>query len=122
MWSFDVKDQQMFQQYAQGNIDQNQAKGFVQQFVQKAPPDEQQQIFQQDFAQMSPDQRAQLAKEFPSEYHVDPNNPASMAMGMTRMKQEHPDMLHRILDHPVWLGTAVALASMIAKRVLQHHH
>lgn len=130
MWPFEATNQQMYQKYAQayeqgnlGNIiDQNQAKADVQKFVQNAPPDVQQQVFQENFAKMAPDQRAQLATLFPPEYHVDPNNPTSMAMGMTRMRQEHPDVLHRILDHPIWLGTVVSLVGLIAKHMLQHRH
>ena len=128
MWPFDANNQQTYQKFAQafeqGNfssIDQNEAKGHVQQFVQKAPPEVQQQVFQQHFAQLPPDQRAQLAQMFPPEYHVDPNNPAAMAQAMTRAGQERPDVLQRILDHPILLATTVALAGLIAKHMLEHH-
>ena len=127
MWPFDENNQQMYQKYAQAyeqgnysNIDKNQAREHVQQFVQNAPPDVQQRIFQQHFAQLPLDQRAQMATMFPSEYHVDPNNPASMAQGMTRLKQERPDMLQRILDHPILLATSVGVAALIAKHMLEH--
>src|SRR6266571_3978831 len=53
MWPFDPNKQQMYQQYAQAyntgnysNIDPNEAREQLQQFVQNAPPDEQRQVFQ----------------------------------------------------------------------------
>jgi hypothetical protein len=129
MWPFDTNNQQMYQKYAQAydrgdysSIDRNEAKGHVQQFVQNAPPDEQRRVFEQHLAQLPPDQRAQLAQMFPPEYHVDPNNPAAMAQSMVRLKQEHPDVLQRILDHPILLATTVALAGLIAKHMLEHSH
>jgi hypothetical protein len=124
MWSLDAASQQRLQQYAKGDaskIDKNQEKEDVQKFVQNASPDVQQEVFKEHFAQIPADQRAQLATMFPPDYHVDPNNPASMAMGMTRAGREHPEVLHRILDHPIWLGTMVALLTMIARRILTHH-
>jgi hypothetical protein len=127
MWPFDANNQQMYQKYAQvydqknySGIDQNEAKGHVQQFVQNAPPEVQQRVFQQHFAQMSPEQRAQLAQMFPPEYGVDPDNPASMAQGMARLRRERPDVLQRIVNHPVLLATSVGLAALIAKHMLEH--
>lgn len=127
MWPFDQNNLQMYQKYVQAyeqgnysNIDKNEVKGHVQQFVQNAPPDVQQRVFQQHFAQLAPDQRAQLAQMFPPEYHIDPNNPEAMAQGMTRLKQEHPDVLQRILDHPILLATMVGLAGLIAKHMMEH--
>jgi hypothetical protein len=69
---------------------------------------------------MSPEQRAQLAQMFPPEYGVDPDNPASMAQGMARLRQERPDVLQRIVNHPVLLATSVGLAALIAKHMLEH--
>lgn len=127
MWPFDPNKQEMYQRYAQagqtGNystIDRNEAQGQLQQFVQNAPPDVQKQVFQQHFAQMPPDQRAQLAQQFPPEYGVNPNDPASMAQGMARLSQEHPDVLQRILAHPVLLAGTVGLAAIIARHMLEH--
>ena len=127
MWPFDPNKQQMYQQYAQAyntgdfsNIDPNEAQGQLQQFVQNAPPDVQQQVFQQHFAQMPSDQRAQLAQQFPPEYGVNPNDPASMAQGMARASQERPDVVQGILAHPVLLAGAVGLAALVAKHMLEH--
>ena len=123
--AFDPNQQDQYQRYAQAydsgdysNIDPNAAQGQVQQFVQNAPPDEQQEVFQQHFGQLSPDQAAQLAQEFPPEYGVDPNDPASMAQGMARASQERPDVAQRILAHPVLLAVSVGLAALIAKHML----
>jgi len=127
MWPFDTNNQHTYQTYVQAyeqgdysNIDQNQVRGHVRQFVQNAPPDVQERIFQQHFAELSPEQRAQIVQMFPSEYQVDPNNPAAMAQSMTRLKQEHHDVLQRILDHPILLAATVGLAGLIAKHMLEH--
>lgn len=125
MWPFDSSKQEMYQRYAQasttGNystIDPNEVRGHLQQFVQNAPPNEQQEVFQQHFSQMSPDQRAQLAQQFPPEYRVNPNDPASMAQGMARVSRERPDVAQRIVAHPVLLATSVGLAALVAKHML----
>ncbi len=127
MWPFDPNKQEMYQRYAQAyqtgnynNIDPNEARGQLQQFVQNAPPEVQQQVFQEHFAQLPPQQRAQLAQEFPPEYRVNPNDPNSMAQGMARMSREHPDGLQRILNHPVLLAGSVGLAAIVAKHMLEN--
>lgn len=126
MWPFDQNKQDMYQRYAQAyntgdysSIDPNEAQGQLQQFVQNAPPNELQEVFQQHFAQMSPDQRAQLAQEFPPEYGVNPNDPSSMARGMARAKQERPDVAQRVLAHPVLLAGSVGLAALVARHMLE---
>lgn len=125
MWPFDPNKQQMYQMYAQAHstgdyssIDPNEAQGQLQQFVQNAPPDAQQQVFQQHFSQMSPDQRAQLAQQFPPEYGMNPNDPASMAQGMARTSRERPDVAQRVLAHPVLLAGTIGLAALVAKHML----
>jgi hypothetical protein len=125
MWPFDPNKQDLYQKYAQAHttgdyskIDPHEAQGQLQQFVRNAPPNEQEEVFQRHFAQMSPDQRAQLAREFPPEYRVNPNDPASMAKAMARASQERPDLAQRILAHPVLLATGVALAAIIARHML----
>jgi len=125
MWPFDPKKQETYQRYAQAYdsgdysyIDPNEAQGHLQQFVQNAPPNVQQEVFQQHFSQMSPDQRAQLAQQFPPEYGVDPNDPASMAQGMARASQEKPDVAQRIVAHPVLLAASIGLAALVAKHML----
>ncbi len=125
MWPFDPNKQDLYQKYAQASttgdyskIDPNEAHSQLQQFVQNAPPNEQQEVFQRHFAQMPPEQRAQLAREFPPEYGVNPNDPASMAKGMARASRERPDLAQRILAHPVLLATGVGLAALIAKHML----
>ena len=125
MWPFDPNKRQMYDKYAQAyetgdysNIDQNEAMGQLQQFVQNAPPNEQQEVFQRHFAQMSPDQRAQVAQMFPPEYGVNPNDPTSVAQGMARASQERPDVAQRMLAHPVLLAGSVGLAALVARHML----
>ena len=127
MWPFDSNKQQMYERYAQaydtrdyGNIDRNEAQDHLQQFAQDAPPHVQERVFHQHFARMSPDQRAELAQQFPPEYGVNTNDPASMAQVMARLGQERPDMLQRLLNHPVLLAGTVGLAALIAKHMLEH--
>jgi hypothetical protein len=125
MWPFDPSKEPVYQDYARAydtgdynNLDPNDAQGHLQQFVQNAPPQEQHQIFRQHFSQMSPDQRAQIAQHLPPEYSVNPNDPASVAWGMTRASQERPDVAQRILAHPLLLAGSVGLAALIAKHML----
>ena len=103
MWPFDQNNQQTYQQYSQayqnGNynsIDQNQAMGNMQQFMQNAPATTQQQVYQQHFEQMPYDQRAQFAQQMPQEYGADPNNPQGMAQSFHQMGQEQPGMLSQM--------------------------
>lgn len=123
--SFNPNTQDTYQRYAQAydsgdysNLDANEAQGQIQQFIQNAPPNEQQEIFQRHFSQMSPEERAQLAQEFPPEYGVDPNNPGSMAQGMARASQERPDVAQRLMSHPVLLAGSVGLAALVARHML----
>ena len=127
MWPFDPNKQDMYQRYAQAydsgdasNIDTNEAQGQLQQFVQNAPPDQQQAIFQEHFSQLSPDERAQLSQQFPPEYGVDPNDSSSLAQGMARASQERPDVAQRILSHPLLIAGAAGLAAIVAKRMLEN--
>jgi hypothetical protein len=125
MWPFDPNKQDLYQKYAQAyktgdysKIDPNEAQEQLHQFVRNAPPNEQEEVFQKHFAQMSPEQRAQLAHEFPPEYGANPNDPASMARAMARASREKPDLAQRILAHPVLLAAGVGLAALIAKHML----
>ncbi len=127
MWPFDQNNQGMYQQYAQaydnGNyngFDHNQVMGHIQQFMQSAPPDMQQQVYQQHFAQMPFEQRAFVAQQVP-QYGMNPNDPWSMAQGFMRMGQEQPNMLQRIFSHPVMMGAGVALAGLVAKHMMERH-
>ena len=126
MWPFDANNQQMYEKYAQAsntgdysNIDPNEARRNVQQFIQNAPPEEQRQAFQQHFSQMPLDQRVQIAQQFPPEYGVNPDDPASMAQGIARASRERPDAAQRILAHPVLLAGSAGLASLVARRMLE---
>jgi hypothetical protein len=128
MWPFDQNNQQMYQQYAQaynnGNysgFDPYQSFGHVQRFMQGAPYDMQQQIYQQHFEQMPYEQRALLAQRVPPQYGMDINNPASMAQSLALMGQQQPGLLHHIFNHPILLGSGIALAALIAKHVIAHH-
>jgi hypothetical protein len=127
MWPFDPNKQHVYQRYAQAyetgddsNLDRNEAAMHLQQFTQNAPPDVQQRVFQQHFAQMPSDQRAQLAQQLPPEYAVNPNDPTSMAQNMARLSQERPDVLQRLLNHPVLLAGSVGLAALVARHMLHH--
>src|SRR5579859_3346489 len=128
MWPFNQYNQPIYQQYASaydtGNysgFDQNQVFGHIQQFMQGAPFDLQQNVYQQHFAQMPYQQRAFLAQQIPPQYGMDPNNPYAMAQGFTRFGQEQPGMLAQLLSHPLLLGSGVVLAGLIAKHVLAHN-
>ncbi len=125
MWPFDPNKQQMYQQYAQAAqsgdysaINPQEAQTNMQQFVQNAPPEQIQQVFAQHFASMPPQQRAQIAQQFPPEYGVNPNDPDSMARGMARAKQERPDVLQSIVSHPVLVAGAAGIAALVAKHML----
>lgn len=127
MWPFDENNRGTYQQYAQGydtgnygGIDPNQASGYIQQFLQGAPADMQQRVYQQHFEQMPYEQRAFIAQQVP-QYGMDPNNPFSMSQGMFRLGQEQPGMVQRLFSHPMLLGGSVALAGLIAKHMLDHH-
>ena len=129
MWPFDQNNQQMYQQYAQaydtGNftgLDHHHALGWLQQFITGAPPDMQQQIYQQHFAQMPYDQRVFLAQQVPPQYGMNPNDPWSMSQGFMRLGQEQPHLLRQIFSHPFLMGAGVALAGLVAKHMLDHHH
>jgi hypothetical protein len=126
MWPFDPNKQEMYQRYAQAyntgnysNIDQNEAREQLQQFVRNAPPNEQQEVFRQHFSQMSPNERAQIAQQLPPEYGANPNDPASLAQAMARASRERPDVAQRILAHPVLLAGSVFLAALVARHMLE---
>jgi hypothetical protein len=128
MWPFDQNNQQVYQQYAQaydmGNyngFDPYQAMGHIQQFMQYAPWDMQQNIYQQHFAQMPYEQRFAIAQQVPPQYGMNPNDPFSMAQGFARLGQERPDILAGIFRHPLLLGGSVVLAGLIAKHMIAHH-
>ncbi|GLV57308.1 hypothetical protein KDH_41440 [Dictyobacter sp. S3.2.2.5] len=127
MWPFDQNQHQVYQQYAQaydtGNFsgfDPMQAINHLRQFIQGAPPEMQQNIYQQHFDQMPYEQRAILAQQMPPQYGVDPGNSWSMAQGLMRMGQEQPHLLQQIFSHPLLMGSAVALTALVAKHMLAH--
>jgi hypothetical protein len=129
MWPFDQNNQQMYQQYAQAydtnnyySIDNNQIWGHLFQFMQGAPMDMQQRVYQQHFDQMPYEQRVALAQQMPQGYYMDPNDSWSMAQSFHRLGQEQPNMLQRIMGHPLLTGAALGLVGLIAKHALGHHH
>jgi hypothetical protein len=129
MWPFDQNNQQMYQQYAQGyqtgnysGIDNNQVWSNLMQFMQGAPSDMQQSIYQQHFEQMPFEQRTLLAQQMPQGYYMDPNDTWSMAQTFHRLGQEQPGILQRILGHPLLTGAALGLVGLIARHALSHHH
>ena len=128
MWPFDRNNHAVYQEYAQaydtGNyagINHQQAFGHLQQFMQNAPTDFQQQVYQQHFSQLPYEHRALLAQQLPPEYYADPNDPWSLAQSFTRLGQEQPHLLQRVLSHPILLGGMVGLTALIAKHALAHH-
>ena len=128
MWPFDASNQQMYQKYAQAynsgnynNIDPNEAASQLQAFLRNAPPDVQQRILQEHFNTMPEGQRATLAQQIPPEYGVNPNDPASMAQGFQRATRERPELLSKIVAHPVLTAGAVGLTALIAKHMLEEH-
>jgi hypothetical protein len=128
MWPFDQNNQQVYQQYAQaydtgnyGGFDPYQALGHITQFMQGAPMDMQQRVYQQHFEQMPYEQRAALAQQMPQEYYADPNDTYGLSQNFLRLGRERPDMLQRIFSHPLLTGAAIGLAALIAKHMLSHH-
>jgi hypothetical protein len=128
MWPFDDNRQQVYQQYAQaydnGNFngfDPSQAIGQLGQFIQGAPPQLQQNVFQQHFQQMPYEHRMLFAQQMPPQYGVNPNDPASMAQGLFRLGQEQPNLLQRVFSHPILMGSAVVLTGLVAKHMIAHH-
>lgn len=128
MWPFDANNQQMYQKYAQAynsgnynNIEPNEAASQLQAFLRNAPPDVQQRILQEHFNTMPEGQRATLAQQIPPEYGVNPNDPASMAQGFQRAARERPELLSKIVAHPVLTAGAVGLTALIAKHMLEEH-
>lgn len=129
MWPFDQNNHHIYQQYAQaydtGNyygIDPYQTWGHLGQFMQSAPMDMQQQIYQQHFAQMPYEQRAVFAQQMPPQYYADPNDPYGLSQSLLRLGQEQPHLLQQIFSHPLLLGAGLGLAGLVAKHVLSHHH
>ncbi len=128
MWPFDTNNQQIYQQYAQaydsGNyshFEPHQVLSHLQQFMQSAPIEMQQHIYQQHFDQMPYEQRTLLMEQFPPEYSMDANNPLSMSQSFLRMGQEQPQLFQRIFSHPAMLGGAMALTALVGKRMLESH-
>jgi len=127
MYPFDQNNQQVYQQYAQANdsgdysgIDPNEAAGHVQQFMQNAPPEMQQQVYQQHFEQMPMDQRQQFAQQLPPQYQqqMDPTNPQMMAQGFQQIGQQQPGMLQSLMGSGGGLGGMAGLAGLVAKHML----
>src|SRR5450755_3017061 len=128
MWPFDQNNQQMYQQYAQGyqtgnysGIDNNQVWGNLLQFMRGAPSDMQQRIYQQHFEQMPFEQRTLLAQQMPQGYYMDPNDTWSMAQSFHRLGQEQPNMIQRVMSHPLLTGAALGLVGLVAKHAIDHH-
>lgn len=129
MWPFDQNNQQMYQQYAQGydsgnynGVDNNQMWGHLLQFMQGAPMDMQHRVYQQHFEQMPYEQRVVLAQQMPPGYSMDPNDTWSMAQSFHRLGQEQPNMLQRVMSHPLLAGGALGLVGLIAKHAIAQHH
>src|ERR1700676_2134811 len=97
MWPFDQNNQNYYQQYAQaynsGNyygIDPNQALGHLGQFMQGAPFEVQQPLYQQHFQQMPFEQRVAFAQQLPPQYYADPNDPYALSQSFLRVGREQP--------------------------------
>ncbi len=133
MWPFDQNNQQMYEQYSQAHqagdyssIDPNQAMGSMQQFMQNAPSDTQQQVYQQHFEQMPYEQRSHFAQQMPQGYGVDPNDPQGMAQGFQQMGQQQPGMLSQIFGQggssgsPMGQGMLGGLVGAVAQHMMNN--
>ena len=133
MWPFDQNNQQTYQQYSQAyqsgdynGIDQNQAIGNMQQFMQNAPADMQQQVYQQHFEQMPYDQRTQFAQQMPQQYYADPNDPQTMAQNFHQMGQEQPNMLSQMFgqggasDNTMGQGMLGGMVGAVAQHMMSN--
>jgi hypothetical protein len=127
MWPFDENKRESYQRYAQaresGNynsVDTNQAARDLREFAQHAPPDVQERLYSQLFSQLPPEQRAQFVQQLPPEYRANPNDPNSVAHNVARLGKEQPDVLQRILAHPLLVATCIGLAGLVAKHMLEH--
>ncbi len=133
MWPFDQNNQQMYQQYSQAydtrnynTIDQNQAMGHMQQFIQNAPPQMQQQVYQQHFEQMPYEQRAWYAQQMAPQYNINPNNPYEMAQGFQQLGQQQPNMLLQLFGQEGSYGNQMGHGGLgglvgLAARALMNH-
>lgn len=120
----------MYQRYAQAaqsgdysQIDPNEAAGNLQQFVQNAPPDLQQQAYAEYFQQMSPQQMQQLLQALPPDVQsqLNANDPQGFAQGFGQTVQQRPDLLQRMKEHPVASIALAGLAAVAAKHILSRH-
>lgn len=128
MWPYNNNNQQVYQEYAEayesGNYSRfqpHQVLGHLQQFMQSAPADMQQQLYQQHFEQMPHEQRTLIVQQVPSEYSMDPNDSWSMSQGFLRMGREQPQLFHRIFSHPTMLDGTMTLTGRVARQMLDGH-
>ncbi|GAC1403303.1 MAG: hypothetical protein NVSMB65_20080 [Chloroflexota bacterium] len=119
MFPFDPSKQHIYEQYARAHetgdhsgIDHDQMLGHVQQFMEHAPPQVQQQVFAQYFQQLSPEQRQQFVQQMgqATPGGVDPNNPQQMAQGLQQMGPQ-PSLLQKILGMASGQGGGVPAQS-----------
>ena len=83
--------------------------------------DMQQRIYQQHFEQMPYEQRVILAQQMPQGYYMDPNDTWSMAQSFHRLGQEQPNMIQRVMSHPLLTGAALGLVGLVAKHAIDQH-
>ena len=128
MWPYNSNNQQVYEEYASayesGNyssIQPHQVLGHLQQFMQSAPIDMQQRLYQQHFERMPYEQRTLIVQQVPSEYSMDPNDPWSMSQGFLRIGREQPQLFHRIFSHPTMLDGTMTLTGLVARQMLDGH-
>jgi hypothetical protein len=139
MYPFDPNRQQMYEQYIRAHetgdhsgIDHDQAVEHVQQFMQQAPPELQQQVCRQHFEQMPYAQRQQFAQQVPPyQPYMDATNPQQMAQRFYQLGQQQPGRLQQLLGQgssqggflgsPLSKAAAIGIAALAAQHLLGGH-
>ncbi|MDQ6882661.1 MAG: hypothetical protein M3077_00290 [Candidatus Dormibacteraeota bacterium] len=131
MFPFDEANQPIYQQYAQAydtgqssGLDHGELLGHVTRFMQQAPPSMQQGVLQQVFSQMEPGQRQSFAGQVPSQFAMDPGNPAQMAQSFQQIGQQQPGLLGQLLgpggmvSNPIARMALTGIAGLAAKQMM----
>jgi len=115
MYPFDPANKPLYDQYLRAHetgdhseIDHDQLRGHVQEFMQNAPPEMQQHVFAQYFEQLTPEQRHQFVQQMGqgAQGTVDPTSPQQMAHDFHQAGQQ-PGLLQKILGMASGQGSSV---------------
>ena len=137
MFPFDPSKQPLYEQYVRAHetgdhngIAHDQLLGHVQQFMQNAPPEMQQQVVAQYLQQLSPEQRQQFVQQM-GPGAVESNNPQQvgqqpgllqkilgMASGRSSGAPGQGGAMGGILSNPAAKAALVGVAGMAAKHLL----